>query len=186
MTLQVALATLLAVLLLYLLAEWLNRTSRDSTIVELPQDPGEAMARELRAVPPHALALKIFDPTDRDFVLSIVNREITETFLAERKRLALAWLRATRKALVRFMRLYRLTARDAKELCLGAELKLALDYLSFLVLCDFLIALIWLRGPYSTTRLVRVTTWLAGRLRAAATQILLPLQAGNQHGVAPS
>lgn len=172
MTLQVALITSLALLLLYLLAVWLRRGSADDAHDETVQDIGTTIAQALLALPPQALALRIFDPEDWDFVSSSGGSEAKEVFLAERKRVALIWLRQTKRTVARIMRLYRRAASGSKSMRLGTELTLAFDYFLFLLLCQLLTALVWLRGPFLAGKLIGTTTKLAEQLSYAAGQIV--------------
>lgn len=172
MTLQLTLAVSLALLLLYLLAVWSRRGSADDAHGDFEQDIGSTIAQALLELPPQALALRIFDPEDWKFVLSSGGCEAKGVFLAERKRVALIWLRQTKRTVAKILRLYRQAASGSKNIRLWTELSLAFDYFLFLLLCQLLSALIWLRGPFLARQLIGTTTNLAEQLSYAAGQIV--------------
>jgi hypothetical protein len=115
---------------------------------------------------------RIFGPQDWDFVARRTPPEVQQMFQRERTVLALAWLRRTRMRTSQVMRAHVSVARESEALQLATEMRLALSYLLFMVLCDFLIGLIWLRGPVRTRRIVGQTFHWAARLRAAFDQLM--------------
>src|SRR5260370_34104642 len=93
-------------------------------------------------------------------------------FQRERTVLAIAWLRPTRIRTSQVMHAHVAVARKSEDLQLGMELKLALSYLLFLILCNSLIGWVWLRGPVRTRKLVRQTLqWVAWQ-RAAFERLM--------------
>src|SRR5713226_5526531 len=91
------------------------------------------------------LGERIFGPQDWDFVSRETPSEIQRMFQRERTVLAISWLRRTRMRVSQVMRAHVAVARQSEDLQLATEIRLALSYVLFLVLCDFLIGLIWLR-----------------------------------------
>ena len=103
---------------------------------------------------------------DWDFVSRNMPSDIQRTFQRERAILAISWLRRTRARISLVMRAHVAAVGQIEDLRLATELKLALSYFVFLILCDLLIAWIWLRGPIRTRRTVgktlRTVAWLRG------------------------
>ena len=64
-----------------------------------------------------------------------------------------------------------------EDLHRATELKLALNYLVVLILCDFLIAWIWLRGPVRTRKMVGRTLRTVAWLRGAFEQLMARVSA---------
>ena len=127
-----------------------------------------------RAAPHRDLGERIFGPEDWDFVSRDTPSEIRRMFQRERTFLALTWLRRTRFQVSQVMRAHVAVAQQSDDLRLATEIRLALSYFVFLILCNSLIGWVWLRGPVRTSRIVRQTLhWVAsqraafGRLMAA-------------------
>ncbi len=112
------------------------------------------------------LGERIFGLEDWDFVSRTAPSEIQKMFLHERGVLAISWLRRTRTRISLVMRAHLAAAGQTEDLHPATELKLALSYLMFLLLCDVLIGCIWLHGPMRTRKIVgrtlRTVAWLQG------------------------
>lgn len=131
-------------------------------------------------LPSHAdLGERIFGLEDWDFVSRNMPGEIQEMFLRERSVLAISWLRRTRRQVSLVMRAHVAAVRQIADFQLAPELKLALSYLLFLILCDFLIGWIWLCGPVRTREMidhtVRTVTWL----RSSFEQLMATVDPAN-------
>ena len=120
---------------------------------------------------------RIFDLGDWDFVSRNAPSEIQEMFLRERAILAISWLRRTRARISLVMRTHVAAVGQIADLHLVTELKLALNYLVVLTLCDLLIAWIWLRGPVRTRKMVGQTLRTVARLRGAFEQLMARVSA---------
>jgi hypothetical protein len=115
---------------------------------------------------------RIFGPQDWDFVLRETPSQIQRVFHRERTALALAWLRSMRMRTSQVMHAHVAVARNCEHLQIGIELKLALSYVFFLILCNSLIGWVWLRGPVRTRKIVRQTLhWVASQ-RAAFGRLM--------------
>ncbi len=136
-----------------------------------------------RAAPHRDLGERIFSPRDWDFVSRETPSEIQRMFQRERTVLAISWLRRTRMRVSQIMRAHVAVARQSEDLQLATEIRLALSYVLFLVLCDFLIGLIWLRGPVRTRRIVGQTFHWATRLRAAFDQLMAIVDPANHRAL---
>ena len=125
------------------------------------------------------LGERIFGLEDWDFVSRNMPAEIQQMFLRERGVLAVSWLRRTRKRVSLVMRAHVTAVQQIEDLQIAPELKLALNYLLFLILCDLLIAWIWLRGPVRTRKMVSQTLRTVARLRGAFEQLLARVDPAN-------
>ena len=125
------------------------------------------------------LGERIFGPQDWDFVLRETPSQIQRVFHRERTVLALAWLRRTRTQTSQVMYAHVAVARNTEHLQIGMELKLALSYVLFLILCNSLIGWVWLRGPVRTRKIVRQTLqWVASQ-RAAFGRLMAVVDPAN-------
>jgi len=124
------------------------------------------------------LGERIFDLVDWDFISRNVPSEIQQMFLRDRTILAISWLRRTRTRISLVMRAHVAAVGHIEDLHLATELKLALSYLVLLILCDFLIAWIWLRGPVRTRKMVGQTLRTVAWLRGAFEQLMARASAG--------
>src|SRR5260370_38494606 len=118
------------------------------------------------------LGERIFGPQDWDFVLRETPSEIHQMFQRERTVLALAWLRRTRSKVSQVMRAHVRVAHQSEDLKLATEMRLAVSYLLFLVLCNSLIGWIWLLGPVRTRKIVRQNLQWASQLRSSFEQLM--------------
>jgi len=125
------------------------------------------------------LGERIFGPQDWDFVLRETPLQIQRMFQRERTVLALGWLRRTRVRTSQVMHAHVAVARKSEDLQIGMELKLALSYLLFLILCNSLVGWVWLRGPVRTRKIVRQTLqWVASQ-RAAFERLMAIVDPAN-------
>ena len=122
---------------------------------------------------------RIFGPQDWDFVLRETPSKIQRMFQCERTVLALAWLRRTRIRTSQVMHAHVAVARQMEDLQIVMEIKLALSYLLFLILCNSLIGWVWLRGPVRTRKIVGQTLqWVAWQ-RAAFGRLMAVVDPAN-------
>jgi hypothetical protein len=124
-------------------------------------------------LPSHALGERIFASQDWDFISANASREIQRTFLHERKSLAMSWLRQTRTNVGRVMEFHRKAVRGCVRLNPSLELRLALNYIVFLLTYEVLCALILLRGPFWVRELVRYTNGIADQMSYLSGHILV-------------
>ncbi len=124
------------------------------------------------AAPHRDLGERIFGPEDWDFVSRSAPSEIRRMFQRERSVLALTWLRRTRLQVSQVMRAHVTIAHQSNDLQLTTEIRLALSYFLFLILCNSLIAWVWLHGPVRTRKIVGQTLQWAARLRDAFEQLM--------------
>ena len=128
------------------------------------------------------LGERIFGLQDWDFVSRNVPSGIQKMFLHERTVLGISWLRRTRRRVSFVMRAHLAAVQQIGDLQLVTEMRLALSYLLFLILCDSLIGWIWLRGPVRTRKMVRRTLRTMAWLRGTFEQLMVRVDSANAMG----
>lgn len=118
------------------------------------------------------LGERIFGPHDWDFVSRETPPEIQRMFQRERTVLAIAWLRRTRLQVSQVMRAHVAGAQQSDDLQIAAEIRIALSYFLFLILCNSLIGWVWLRGPVRARKVVGQTLQWAAQLRSTFVQLM--------------
>lgn len=166
----------LSLALLVLLLLWASRGARVAANQEEIAGVQEALAALQLAGPPRTLEEKIFAGRDWEFVSKRTPRPIQLEFLNDRKKLALSWLRESRKKVAEVLALHRTAARQWSSLRPAAELGLVVHYLFFLMVYAILFGLIWLRGPFALRRMVSYASELAEQLSISAALLLVELE----------
>ena len=108
----------------------------------------DALATVELGFPSQALAKRIFALEDWEFVSRRAPLSVRRRFVQERKAVAFAWLRDTKNTVGKLMDFHRRTVRRNAALNPLAEVGLGLNYFFFLLVYDFLVALIWALGPF--------------------------------------
>jgi hypothetical protein len=124
------------------------------------------------AAPHRDLGERIFGPQDWGFVSRETLPEIQRMFRRERTVLAIAWLRRTRLQVSQVMRAHVAGAQQSDDLQIAAEIRIALSYFFFLILCNSLIGWIWLHGPVRARKVVGRTLQWAAQLRGAFERLM--------------
>lgn len=163
----------LALLLLGLLLLWLRSSQARAPD---PFKARVALTVLQLAVPPRALAERIFALEDWDFISNQTPRQVQRLFLTERRQVALAWLRETRRKVEEVMELHGRAVRRTSSLHPFAELRLATSYAFFLSVYGFLFSLIWLHGPFVARRMVGFTVDIAEGLSFLTARLLVQLE----------
>src|SRR5216683_7607834 len=158
---------LLAALGLWIRQSFVTRAGRAELLMPRQQRSGVG-----RAAPQRDLAERIFGPEDWDFVSRDTPSEIRRMFQRERTFLALAWLRRTRLQVSQVMRAHVAVAQQSDDLRLATEIRLALSYFLFLILCNSLIGWVWFHGPVRTRKIVGQMLQWAAQLRGAFEQLM--------------
>lgn len=99
-------------------------------------------------MPSPTLAKRIFALDDWDFVSRRAPPAVQRLFTKERKALAFVWLRNTRRIVGKLMDFHRRRVRGNSDLNPLTEVKLGLNYLFFLLVCNVLMGMIWAIGPF--------------------------------------
>lgn len=164
---QILVFVIVGLLLLATLAYWIERSrSREVKKESLEaQDILTCLQFPARAKP---FAERIFSEQDWAFVSRDTNRAVQRLFRTQRRRLAILWLEQTRNQVVQLMTSYRALVRQKSHVSLAVEMRVALDYMLFLLTYYALLILVWLREPTQARR-------LSGYVLGAATHLCLSL-----------
>ena len=104
---------------------------------------------------------RIFSKSDYAFVSAMNDRRLEELFLAERKVIALLWLKQIHDQILCLREFHLGAARLYARVNVAKELRLAAEFLSLLLVCRVMQVAIYFRGPYAAPR-------MAARLATAA------------------
>ena len=148
----------IAAVLLFLL--WVSRR-RSLDIADAGRHSGEESDFFVR-LPPRGMLSRCLSVEDVEFVAARRVPRVLQLLLHERRRLALKWLRQTRREAGRLYTLHVRTARHSVDLQPTAELKLLLHFGVFLLMYQALMSVAWLYGPLRTRGFVRSVETLAG------------------------
>ena len=113
----------------------------------------------------------IFSQADLQFILKDAP-ELRGEFVRERRALALQWIAQTRNSLRAIMWVHRISARENSDVSPELELKLALNYGSFLAIAALAETYIWLRGPFASRKLVAGLVGAGNRIRSCSETLL--------------
>ena len=157
----------LLVLCLWVRQSFVTRAGRAELLMRRQHRSGVG-----RAAPHRDLGERIFGPEDWDFVSRDAPSDTRRMFQRERTFLALTWLRRTRLQVSQVMRAHVAVAQQSDDLRLATEIRLALSYFLFLILCNSLIGWVWFHGPVRTRKIVGQTLQWAAQLRGAFEQLM--------------
>ena len=152
------LGTLIVVLVGRLFAQ--TATRRHARVVSIEDYCGARAALDSVFVETAAIK-RIFANEDMEFITRVGTGDVQHFFLKERRDLAIQWLRATRKQVARLMDLHLKLAVYTYEPSPRFEFQLVVSYWWFVISCDALLILFWLRGPFEVIRVVRYTLAMA-------------------------
>lgn len=121
---------------------------------------------------PPELIHRVFAPEDLMFVTSVGSKRIRESFLRERRRVALRWVTEVRKHILSLKQFHSGHSRFYAQIDLRTEIGLALSFASLLFVCRLLEAIFYLRGPFAAPRIVGAAIGVAGNICAASERSL--------------
>lgn len=133
-------------------------------------------------LPDRTLLDRCLSAEDLTFICSFESRYLLRLFVRERRRLAIAWLRQTRREAQRLLQLHVRSVRYAADLRPGEEVKLFLAAGLFLVVYGMMLGIVFWYGPLRTRRFLQSLQRLAGVL----SQLGERLAAGHASGVLPA
>jgi hypothetical protein len=174
---QVILSLMIGILLLALMLYWLLQrdSSTQINLAEARSALGSLQSKFL----PVGLVDRILDHDDFVFVDSQKDPRLVQLLETERKAIAMYWLRHTREQVKLLMSFYVKSARHHARLAATLELKLALNFMAFLMVCDALRSAIWLRGPFHAPKIAQCTMLVVTRFCAASDRILTVAEANH-------
>lgn len=129
-------------------------------------------------LPDRALLDRCLSSEDLLFISSFHSRFLLRLFVRERRRLAVAWLRQTRREAQRLLRLHVRSVRYAADLRPGAEVKLFLAGGLFLVVYGTMMGIVTCYGPLRTRRFLGTVQGLAGVLSQLGEHIATGISSG--------
>ena len=129
-------------------------------------------------LPPRALLDRFLSAEDLEYAASLNSPAVLRLVVRERRRLAMAWLRQTRREAGRLFRLHIRTVRQAEDLRPVAEVKLVFAAGAFLVVCAVMMAAVELYGPLQTRRFLESVQKLAEILSSLGGRIAASIGAG--------
>jgi hypothetical protein len=135
-------------------------------------DARGALQRLQTGLLPQAFVSRLFDRGDLEYVQANAPREVQERFLAERKRIAIGWVKRVREEILELKRFHLGQARLHAKMGLRSEIGLMFDFWSLLATCRVLEATLRLRGPYAAPGTVQGTMTAAERLCATSEKVL--------------
>src|SRR5438445_6070166 len=93
------------------------------------------------------MSLRTLGADEQRFSSSVVDKRVGRFPVVERKRIALRWIRRKSAEARSVMREHANRARDASDLAVSGEARLAFRYLELLMLCEVLSLSVFLFGP---------------------------------------
>ncbi len=172
----------IALLLLILLIFWVQRAIASSRGGELPEVERDLTALQFE-LPPRTLVERIFAPQDWEFVSRQAPPQIQRMFLKERRAIALLWLRQTRRQAACLVDFHLRVIRRNVNLRPAVEIRLAFQYVLFLLESEVLGVLIWLVGPFHSRRMVDYAAGVAQQLGYISGRVLNSMNAARIGGV---
>jgi hypothetical protein len=110
---------------------------------------------------------RIFARSDRDYVLSLESDSAYNTFVEERRRIALAWVRQVRQRVMTLWHFHNHATRHSPDLKLGSEARLAWNFVVLLLACQGLELLIYAVGPFTVPSMVGSASRAAAKICGA-------------------
>jgi len=144
-------------------------------------NPGDPEYR-LR-LPRAEIIRRCFSANDLAFAAKLRSPAILRLLLRERRRLALEWLRLTRRIATRLFRLHVHSVRHAADLRPSAEAKLAAQVCVFLMACQLMSVMVRLYGPFRTQTFLRSVQSLANVLAALSGRMAETVSTAPASGV---
>jgi hypothetical protein len=130
-------------------------------------------------LPDRALLDRCLSSEDLAYVSSFESQSLLRLFVRERRRLAVAWLRQTRREAQRLLGLHVRSVRYAADLRPGAEAKLFLAAGLFLLIYGAMLGIVSWYGPLRTRRFLESVQGLAGVLSRLGEGIAASIASGG-------
>jgi hypothetical protein len=146
---QIALIVLFGVTILYVAARQFVESGRRLDRFPTIDDLSQARAAVDAVFERTRLVRQIFSPADLKYAMENCSDDVAPTLLAERKKIALSWLRKTQRLLAQLFELHRRLASCTYAPSQKTEISLMIRYASFVVLSNAALVYIWWRGPFA-------------------------------------
>ena len=122
-------------------------------------------------LPDRTLLDRCLSAEDLEFISSLQSQPLLQLFVRERRRLAVAWLRQTRREAQRLLELHVRSVRYAADLQPGAEAKLFLAAGLFVLIYGMMLGIVFWYGPVRTRRFLQSLQGLGGILSQLGERI---------------
>lgn len=172
---QIILPLTVGFLLLGIVLYWF--LERETTHQVDLSEARRALSRLQSKFLPMSLVDRILDYNDFVFVRNQKDPAVLHLLENERKTIVIYWIRHTRQQVKLLMTFYVKSARRNARLAAGLEFQLALNYFVFLMACDALLSLTWLRGPFYGLKVARRTIIVVTRFCTVAENIVRTAEA---------
>lgn len=172
---ELAPVLILATVAFVLLLHWRRQNAHEGVTIEQfsrAQVAVDALIGEF------SLGKRIFEAGDMKFISRQPSLEARRVFLLERKALAISWLRHTRRQLAYLMDLHLKLASYTYQPNPRSDLGLWIEYRVFAFLCDSLVVLVWIRGPFQLGTIVGYTLSAANQFCGVFSRRLEDINAG--------
>jgi hypothetical protein len=131
-----------------------------------------AAGEELPAgLPDRAIMERILAPEDARYVAGLRLPHVRRLFLRERRRLAIAWLRAIRAEATRLFGLHTRAVRQMQDVRPIMEVRVACSFALFMLNYAVIIGLVQWYGPLRTGAILRLFDSLSGAMERLARQV---------------
>ncbi len=181
---QALFSVVIGVLLLGLLLYWALRESSSVS------SAGFSAANGLKTLqldfPATDLLERILDPRDLDFVHKESATETVKLFKRERRALAISWLQQTRREVSRLMSYHVAVVRENINLRPALEMKLALQYVRFLVTYELILGVFYIRDPFRVRQAIDYVTGATAQLCSVSEKLLSSVQFSAGVSVPPA
>jgi hypothetical protein len=172
---ELAPVLILAAVAFVLLLQWRRRNAHQGVTIEQfsrAQEAVDALIGEF------SLGKRIFEAGDMKYISRQPSLEARRVFLQERKALAISWLRHTRRQLAYLMELHLKLASYTYHPNPRSDLSLWFEYRIFALVCDSLVAVVWIRGPFQLETIVGHTLGAVNEFSAVFSLRLEDINAG--------
>jgi hypothetical protein len=126
----------------------------------------EMEPEELAGPPDPSVMRRILAPQDMAYIASLRIPGIQRLFVRERRRLALAWLRASREEASRQLRRHAHMVRCQREIRPATEIRIAWLFGSSQLTCLIMAGFVWSCGPFRVPVLLKSVDYLLGSLES--------------------
>lgn len=146
-----------------------DRAEGDSRILV---DARKALDALQRGLLPEDLVHRIFAKDDLEYISATAPQQVRDLFIAERKKIAIAWIGEVRCQVASLKRFHVGAARSYAQLGLRTEIELACQFTALLVGCRALQLAVSVAGPYAAPRMVGATAAAAANICTVSEQAL--------------
>lgn len=124
--------------------------------------------------PSQLLGERICSRQDLDFVATEAH-DLQQKFLRERKAVMFFWLKDVRNSVVQVVDFYRTAVRTSASVNPVVEIRLATNYVAFLLLWEIARGLVWIQNPVAAQRIISRVFGIADQLSLATGGLLTAL-----------